>query len=93
MLTEIDGTAGQYRSAQTALTAGDQPRPDAALAQADQQLKSANAAAQKYGMPPLDTCPEHESGTPAPARAPDPRRLLPLRGGSRGMRRRWRCSR
>ena len=66
MLTEIDKTAGQYRSAQAALTAGDQPTADAALAQADRQFKSANDAAQNYGMPPLETCPQHESGTPAP---------------------------
>src|SRR6187200_514789 len=37
MVTEFEKTAGQYRSAQTALTAGDQPRADAALARAVQQ--------------------------------------------------------
>jgi N-acetylneuraminic acid mutarotase len=72
MLTEINNTAGQYRSAQTALTAGDQPTADAALAQADRQFKSANEAAQKYGMPPLETCPQHESGTPAPGTSAAP---------------------
>ncbi len=66
MLTEFGKTAGQYRSAQTALTAGDRPTADAALAQADQQLARTTAAAQEYGMPPLDTCPDHVSGTPAP---------------------------
>jgi hypothetical protein len=74
MLTEIDNTAGQYRSAQAALTAGDRPRADAALAQADRQQASANYAAQKYGMPPLESCPDHESGTasPGPSTAPAP---------------------
>ena len=72
MLTEIDKTAGQYRSAQAALTAGDQPTADAALAQADRQFKSANDAAQNYGMPPLETCPQHESGTPAPGASAAP---------------------
>jgi len=66
MLTQFDKTAGQYRAAQTALTAGDRPTADAALAQAGQQLARTNAAAQEYGMPPLDTCPDHVSGTPAP---------------------------
>jgi N-acetylneuraminic acid mutarotase len=72
MLTEFDKTAGQYRSAQTALTAGDRPTADVALAQADQQLARTNAAAQEYGMPPLDTCPDHESGTPAPGTSAAP---------------------
>ena len=72
MLTEINNTSGQYRLAQTALTAGDHPTADAALAQADRQFKSANEAAQKYGMPPLDTCPQHESGTPAPGTSAAP---------------------
>jgi N-acetylneuraminic acid mutarotase len=72
MLTEFDNTAAQYRSAQTALTAGDQPTADAALARAGQQLARTNAAAQKYGMPPLESCPDHESGTPAPGRSATP---------------------
>ena len=72
MLTEIDKTAGQYRSAQTALAAGDRPTADAALAQADLQFKSANEAAQKYGMPPLESCPDHVSGTPAPGTSAAP---------------------
>ena len=74
MVTEFEKTAGQYRSAQTALTAGDQPTVDAALAQAGQQEERTNAAAQEYGMPPLDTCPEHKSGTPAPGTAAAPPR-------------------
>jgi N-acetylneuraminic acid mutarotase len=70
MLTKIDTTVGQYRRAEAALTTGDQSKADAALAQADRQLKSADAAAQKYGMPPLNSCPQHESRTSPPA--PDP---------------------
>jgi predicted small secreted protein len=72
MVTEFEKTAGQYRSAQTALTAGDQPTADAALAQAARQQERTNAAAQEYGMPPLDTCPQHESGTPAPGTSAAP---------------------
>ena len=74
LLTEMDAVAGHFRSAQSALAAGNRPAYQAALAQADRQLVSANAAAQKYGMPPLETCPQHESpgpgpSTPAPAAA------------------------
>ncbi len=71
MLTKFDATSGQYRAAQTALTADDRSKADAALAQAVQATGEAtNAAAQEYGMPPLDTCPQHASGTsPAPAPA------------------------
>jgi N-acetylneuraminic acid mutarotase len=72
MVTEFEKTAGQYRSAQTALTAGDRPTADAALAQAGQQEERTNAAAQEYGMPPLNTCPDHVSGTPAPGTAAAP---------------------
>jgi N-acetylneuraminic acid mutarotase len=72
MVTEFDNTAGEYRAAQTALTAGDRPTADAALAQAGQQFARTNAAAQEYGMPPLDTCPDHESGTPAPGTSAAP---------------------
>ena len=91
MLTEMDGAARHFRSAQTALAAGDQSAYQEALAQADRQLGSADAAAQKYGMPPLDSCPDHESTTSPlrPARRP----LLRLRRGSCGMRRWRRCSR
>jgi len=70
MLTKIDITVGQYRWAQAALTTGDRSNADWALAQADRQFNRADAAAQKYGMPPLNSCPQHESGTSPPA--PDP---------------------
>jgi hypothetical protein len=70
LLTEIDGTVGHFRSAQAALAAGDQPAYQEALAQANRQLVSADAAAQKYGMPPLDSCPQHESTTAPPAPGP-----------------------
>ena len=75
MLTEIDGTVGHYRSAQTALSVSDRPAYQAALALADRQMMSADAAAQKYGMPPLGSCPEHESPmspAPNPSAAPPP---------------------
>jgi hypothetical protein len=72
MVTEFEKTAGQYRSAQTAQAAGDRPTADAALAQAGQQEERTNAAAQEYGMPPLDTCPDHVSGTPAPGTSAAP---------------------
>ncbi|MCY1145460.1 hypothetical protein OWR29_46295 [Actinoplanes sp. Pm04-4] len=56
-----------------------------ALKQANQQLGSADAAAQKYGMPPLNTCPDHDTAsspapgpaTPAPAQAWQPRHASP----------------
>jgi hypothetical protein len=67
LLTEMDGTVRHFRSAQTALSAGDRPAYQEALAQADRQLMSADTAAQKYGMPPLNSCPEHESTTSPPA--------------------------
>ena len=70
LLTEMDGTVRHFRAAQTALAAGDQPAYQEALAQAKQQLGSADAAAQKYGMPPLKTCPDHESTTSPPAPSP-----------------------
>jgi N-acetylneuraminic acid mutarotase len=78
LLTEMDGTVRQFRAAQTALAADDQPAYQEALAQAKRQLGSADAAAQKYGMPPLNSCPKHESpapspSTPAPAAAWQPR--------------------
>lgn len=76
MLNGIDNTVAQFRSAQTALHAGDRPKADAALVQANQQLAGADAAAQEYGMPPLSTCPEHQPGaTPAassPTATPSP---------------------
>ena len=65
MMTEIDATVVQFRLAQAAVT-GDRSRADAALAQANRQLASADAAAQKYGMPPLGTCADHPSGTSSP---------------------------
>jgi N-acetylneuraminic acid mutarotase len=67
LLTEMDGSARHFRAAHTALAAGDQPAYQKALAQAQRQFGSADAAAQKYGMPPLKTCPQHESTTPPPA--------------------------
>ena len=70
LLTEMDGSARHFRAAQTALAAGDQPAYQEALAQAQRQLGSADAAAQKYGMPPLKTCPDHESTTSPSAPSP-----------------------
>jgi len=68
LLTAMDATAHEFRSAQDAISAGDPHAAESALAQADRQAATANAAAQKYGMPPLDTCPQHESPpTPGPA--------------------------
>jgi hypothetical protein len=78
LLTEMDGTLGHFRSAQAALAAGDQPAYQEALAQADSQLVSADAAAQKYGMPPLNSCPEHDSTTSPPA--PGPATPAPVAG-------------
>ncbi|MEV0803213.1 kelch repeat-containing protein [Kribbella sp. NPDC050281] len=81
LVTEMDGSARHFRAAQTALAAGDQSAYQEALTQAQRQFGSADAAAQKYGMPPLSTCPQHESttppapspSTPAPAGAWQPR--------------------
>src|SRR4051812_10472709 len=70
LLTEMDGTIRHFRTAQTALTAGDKPASQEAVAQASRQLGSADAAAQKYGMPPLDTCPAHQSTTSPPVPSP-----------------------
>jgi N-acetylneuraminic acid mutarotase len=67
MLTEMDAVVGHFRSAQTAMAAGNQPAYKEALAQADRQLVSADAAAQKYGMPPLNSCPQHDSPGPGPS--------------------------
>jgi N-acetylneuraminic acid mutarotase len=70
MLSKFEATSGQFRAAQTALAADDRSKADAALANAIQEKEATNAAAQEYGMPPIDTCPQHASGTsPAPAPA------------------------
>jgi len=69
MLTEMDAVVGQLRSAETALAAGNQPAYKDALAKANRQLVSADAAAQKYGMPPLNSCPQHEPPAPGPSTA------------------------
>jgi N-acetylneuraminic acid mutarotase len=66
MLTEFEAVVRDFRAAQTALAAGDQAASQEAVARAKQQLVRTNAAAQKYGMPPLDTCPQHEPSPPAP---------------------------
>src|SRR5689334_15290661 len=63
MLTDFDSAVEYLRSAQAALSASNQPDADAALAQANRQLMNADAAAQKYGMPPLNSCPAHDSTT------------------------------
>ena len=70
LLTEMDGSARHFRVAQTALAAGDQSAYQEALAQAQRQSGSADAAAQKYGMPPPKTRPDHESTTAPPAPSP-----------------------
>jgi N-acetylneuraminic acid mutarotase len=67
MLTEMDSTVRHFRSAQTALDAGDRPTYQEALAQAKRQFGTADAAAQKYGMPPLNSCPQHEPSAPTPS--------------------------
>jgi N-acetylneuraminic acid mutarotase len=72
LLTEMDGSARHFRAAQTALAAGDPSAYQEALGQAQRHFGSADAAAQKYGMPPLLTCPQHESTTPPPAPGPSP---------------------
>jgi hypothetical protein len=70
MLTKIDALVGAFRSAHTALITGNQSNADMALKRASRKFAEADAAAQKYGMPPLNTCPQHESGTSPPARDP-----------------------
>ena len=70
MLTKIDALVGEFRSAQAALITGNRSEADRALKQASRKYAEADAAAQKYGMPPLNTCPQHESGTSPPARDP-----------------------
>jgi N-acetylneuraminic acid mutarotase len=70
MLTEMDGAARQFRAAQTAMAAGDRSASQEALAQATRRFTSADVAAQKYGMPPLKTCPAHDPTTPAPVPSP-----------------------
>jgi len=67
LLTEMHGSVEQFRAAQTALRSGDPSAFQEALQQAQRHLDSANAAAVKYGMPPLETCPQHDSTTPPPA--------------------------
>ena len=62
MLTKIDNTVGQYRSAQAALITDHRSKADRAVKQAGQQLAKADAAAQKYGMPPLKTLPSTRVG-------------------------------
>jgi hypothetical protein len=66
MMTEFDAIVRDFRAAQTALAAGDQRAAQEAVAQAIRQVDRTNTAAQKYGMPPLQTCPNHESSPPVP---------------------------
>ncbi len=70
MMAEFDAIVRDFRAAQTALAAGDQRAAQEAVAQGMQQIGRTNAAAQKYGMPPLDTCPQHESTTAPPTPSP-----------------------
>jgi hypothetical protein len=70
LLTEMDGTVQHFRTAQSALSVGDHAAYQKEFDLAKQELASADAAAQKYGMPPLDSCPQHESPGSAPAPGP-----------------------
>ena len=70
LLTAIDDTVQQYRSAQAALSSGNTDAYQAALTQADHTMVKASTAAQRYGMPPLADCAKVQGGppqSPAPA--------------------------
>src|SRR5688572_20795542 len=54
MLTKIDALVGEFRSAQAALITGNRSEADRALKQASRKYAEADAAAQEYGMPPLN---------------------------------------
>jgi hypothetical protein len=56
LITAINDSAQQYRSAQTALSSGNADAYQAALNQADRTMTKASTAAQRYGMPPLADC-------------------------------------
>jgi len=64
LLTDIDRVVQHFRAAETARSAGNDAAYRGALAQAMGQLKAADAAAQEYGMPPLNDCPKHVSPAP-----------------------------
>jgi hypothetical protein len=68
--TKMDGSARHFPATHTALAAGDQSAYQEALAQAQRRLGNADAAAQRYGMPPPKTCPDHDSTTSQPAPSP-----------------------
>jgi len=87
LITAINDSAQQYRSAQTALSSGNADAYQAALNQADRTMTKASTAAQRYGMPPLAGCAKVAGGpqqNPASAHRP---------AGCWGMIRRWRFSR
>ena len=62
LLTAIDDTVQQYRSAQAALSSGNTDAYQAALTQADHTMVKASTAAQRYGMPPLADCAKVQGG-------------------------------
>jgi hypothetical protein len=63
LLTAFDDAARQYRVAQAALSKGNLDAYHAALNKANHTMQGANAAAQRYGMPPLKNCPKEQGGS------------------------------
>ena len=62
LLSAIDDTVRQYRSAQTALSSGNSDAYLTALRQAGHAYKSADKAARQYGMPHLADCTKKQGG-------------------------------
>jgi len=62
LLSAIDDTVRQYRFAQTALSSGNSDAYLTALSQAGHAYKSADKAAQRYGMPHLADCAKRQGG-------------------------------
>jgi N-acetylneuraminic acid mutarotase len=63
LLSAIDDTVRQYRSAQTALSSGNSDAYLTALKQAGHAYNSADKAAQGYGMPHLADCAKKQGGS------------------------------
>jgi non-specific serine/threonine protein kinase len=62
LLSAIDDTVREYRSAQTALSSGNSDAYQTALRQAGRAYQSADEAAQQYGMPDLADCAKKQGG-------------------------------
>ena len=67
LLTAFDDASRQFQSAQTALNHGNTGAAHSAVQQATRTMQRANKIAQRYGMPPLNSCPKAAGQQAQPA--------------------------